>query len=79
VIIPSEKNRELIGLLRAGVAISKRKLQPYAVSLYWYELKNMIDRGIINDFGTGIYQLADSRYYDSKTGINPEQILSEIY
>ena len=70
LIIPCEKNRSLLNMLNHGLLRDKKELQKYAVSIRSYELKNMIDKGLADDYGSGVYQLTDSRYYNNKIGLN---------
>lgn len=47
----------------------KRKLQKYTVSLKRYEFEDALKLGIVDDSGTGVYQLTNSSYYNENTGL----------
>ena len=52
--------QSLIAQLKGGHTGVRRSLQKYSVAVY------------LNDFGTGIYVLLDSRHYDAEIGLQIE-------
>ncbi len=61
---------ELIERLKNGDHSVKRKLQKYTVSLKMREFSEAVSRGVINDFGTGVFILTELRCYDTNTGLD---------
>ena len=61
---------ELIKRLKNGDRSVKRKLQKYTVSLKMREFSEAVSRGVINDFGTGVFILTEMRCYDTNTGLD---------
>ena len=70
VVIPQdETGRKLVNALRYQEYISIRKLQKYACAVSKNELEELMRHGVIQDFGRGVYCLANEDYYDPDTGI----------
>lgn len=63
-----EKCHSLVNRLKAGDLSVKRQLQPYSVSLYSYEMANVVKLGIADDFGTGVLILTNGDYYTKEIG-----------
>lgn len=74
VIDYNDEASELIKELKFGSASVRRKLQRYSVSVYFYELQELMKLGIINDFDTGVFILTNNHYYDKERGLNAELI-----
>lgn len=72
VVIPCPENNEMLNQLKFNVFKNKQKLQKYAVSLHLYELRSLIEKGVVDDCETGVYRLTDSRYYNDEIGLNPD-------
>ena len=73
VVVPrDEKSRELVKVLQATGIGSVRELQNYTCSVYQNELDELIRQHAAEDFGTGIWCLVNSDYYQEDTGISFE-------
>lgn len=73
LVVPRDENsRELAANLRYAGAGLARKLQLYTCSVYEKELNDLIRQHVAEDFGTGIYCLTNSHYYDPEIGITFE-------
>lgn len=70
VIIPDEKNRELIESLKYS-AKALRKLSRCSAVLHYNEFRNLLERKIIKPVGAA-YVLDFPEYYSSETGLNPD-------
>ena len=64
--------------LKAAGFTNHRKLQKYMFSVYEYELKMLIDIGVVKEYG-GIWCLTDSNRYSSEKGISFEMHDNIIY
>lgn len=69
VVIPCEENQEYILRLKYGDNSVKRKLSKYTASVKFYELKEMVEEGIVEDVN-GMPVLTNNDYYDKTTGLN---------
>ena len=73
VVVPrDEKSRGLVKVLQATGIGSVRELQNYTCSVYQNELDELIRQHAAEDFGTGIWCLVNSDYYQEDTGISFE-------
>jgi hypothetical protein len=79
IVIPNEKNRELLERLSAGDRSVFRKLQRYTASVHYNEFADMLERGVISDTGTGIYRLTDPEFYSSDRGLDPKHETVKIF
>lgn len=46
-----------------------RDIQKYCFSVYVYEFNLLLQQGVVDDYGSGIYCLKSSDYYNDKTGV----------
>ena len=72
VVERDEVSRQLVAALRSKGTCDMRRLQMYTCSLYPKELESLIQSHAADDFGTGIYCLTNSHYYEEDTGIQFE-------
>lgn len=73
VVVPQdEKSRHLVETLKYTGAGVERELQPYACTVYRWELEDLIRQNAVDDFDTGMYCLINLDYYDKETGISFE-------
>lgn len=63
---------ELIAALRSNGKTNMRELQKYTCTIYKYELNYLLEQGAVSDYGSGIYCLTNSDYYNENTGIELE-------
>lgn len=64
--------QSLIAQLKGGHTGVRRSLQKYSVAVYLNEFGSLLQEGVLDDFGTGIYVLLDSRHYDAEIGLQIE-------
>ena len=64
--------QSLIAQLKGGHTGVRRSLQKYSVTVYLNEFGSLLQEGVLDDFGTGIYVLLDSRHYDAEIGLQIE-------
>lgn len=70
VVVPrDEKSRKLVAELPYAGAGLARKLQLYTCFVYEQELGELVRQHVAEDFGTGIYCLMNSDYYDTEIGL----------
>lgn len=72
VVARDEKSRDMIEQLKITKKGNPRKLQKYALSVYKYEFDDLLKQGAVDDYGSGIYCLANTGYYEEETGIKFE-------
>ncbi len=73
VVVPrDEKSRQMVETLRYTGVGNGRALQSYVCSVYPWELDDLIQQHVVDDFGTGMYCLTNTEYYDKDTGISFE-------
>ena len=72
VVERDEVSRQWVAALRSKGTCDMRRLQMYTCSLYPQELESLIQSHAADDFGTGIYCLTNSHYYEEDTGIQFE-------
>ena len=65
------ESMELINQLKNTGYTNHRKLQKYTFSVYNYELKKLIEQGVVTEYG-GVWCLTNNDYYDSNKGIGFE-------
>jgi len=56
--------------LRNGDKSAAKKLRKYSASVYLYEFKQLLEQGLVSDYGTGMYVLTNLDYYDENIGIS---------
>lgn len=71
VVIPNTKAAcDLVEKLKAGDGLSvKRRLQRYCASIFPNDLKDLLEQGAVDDFGTGLYVLQNLDYYNKDIGL----------
>ncbi|MGN0115402.1 MAG: CRISPR-associated helicase Cas3' [Acutalibacteraceae bacterium] len=69
VIDNNDEADELLQRLKYGDYSVKRKLQKYTVSLRKYEFDNAYKLGILQEFDSGIFVLANNSYYSEDVGL----------
>ncbi len=72
VVARDEKSGDMIEQLKITKKGNPRKLQKYALSVYKYEFDDLLKQGAVDDYGSGIYCLANTDYYEKETGIKFE-------
>lgn len=72
VVPEDEHSRKMVETLRYTKAGNIRKLQKYCCSIQRWELEDLIRQHAVEDFGTGIYCLINTDYYDKELGITFE-------
>ena len=68
VVVPAPEIEGLLSALRAGVPVSRRRLQLYAASVSRGALKRLLDTGAVRVYG-GVCVLESPLCYDKDTGI----------
>lgn len=71
IVVPrDEESRTLVDSLKSGGGVGiARRLQKYSCTLYQRELDELFRQHVAEDFGTGIWCLTNTDYYDEQTGI----------
>ena len=67
-----EKSCELIQQLEHTGQCNVRELQKYTCSIKPWELDELIQQHVVEDYGSGIWCLTNQDYYDRETGIKFE-------
>lgn len=70
IVIPCEENKEMLEKLSVGDRSVLRRLQRYTATVYFYEFRDMLERGVIGDMGTGVYRLTVPGLYSSDRGLD---------
>ena len=78
IVIPCEENTELIERLRFGDGSAKRALAKFTASVKYFELKNFIENGVVEEIN-GVSVLSNKDYYDKKIGINLNNDLLYVF
>ncbi len=78
IVIPCEENAELIERLKNGDNSVKRALSRYTASVKFYELKELIENGIIEEI-YGMPILSNKDCYDKDKGIDIKNDLLYVY
>ena len=73
-----EESKALMTQLKAAGFTNHRKLQKYMFSVYEYELRMLIEMGVVKEYG-GIWCLTDNNRYNSEKGISFEMHDNIIY
>lgn len=68
VVVPAPEIEGLLSALRAGVPVSRRRLQPFAASVSRGELSALLDAGAVRVYD-GVCVLESALCYDKDTGI----------
>lgn len=69
VAVRDEKSRKLMEQIRYTGFGNPRELQKYAFSVYPYEFDDLFRQHVLEDFGSGVWFLTNSDYYDEKLGV----------
>lgn len=69
VIVRDEKSNSILEQLKNTGMINPRNIQRYCCSVYQNEFDELLKQGVLDDFGSGIYFLTNSDYYDEDVGI----------
>lgn len=67
-----EESEELIRQIQTQKRCNMRKLQKYTCSVKKWEFDDLMGQNVINHFGTSIWVLTNTDYYDRKIGIKFE-------
>ena len=78
IVIPCEENKELLDKLDSGDRKVFRRLQKYTASVHYNEFADLLERGLISDFGKGIYRLTVPKLYTRDKGLDPNFQFSGI-
>lgn len=70
IVIPCDENAELLDKLSRGDRSVLRKLQRYTATVHFHEFRDMLDRGVIDDLGTGVYRLTVPKLYSRDRGLD---------
>ena len=70
IVIPCEENQTLLERLSFGDRSVLRKLQRYTATVHFHEFRDMLERGVVGDMGTGFYRLTDPGLYSSDRGLD---------
>ena len=65
----NEESEKLLEQLRLTGQCSVRALQPYTFTVYQYELNQLMQQGVINDYGSGLFCLTSPQYYLPDLGV----------
>ena len=60
---------ELLKRLETGDYSVKRKLQKYSVSLRKYEFDGALKSGLVKEYDSGVFVLANNEYYSDFVGL----------
>lgn len=71
IVIPCEENRELLENLDSGDRGVLRKLRRYTATVHYNEFRDLLERGVISDFGTCVYRLTVPELYTRDRGLDP--------
>ncbi|MGN0637922.1 MAG: CRISPR-associated helicase Cas3' [Huintestinicola sp.] len=72
IVIPCEENEELLDRLSYGDRSVLRRLQRYTATVHFREFRDMLERGVIGDMGTGVYRLTDPGLYSRDRGLDAD-------
>lgn len=72
VVERDDISRELINSIKLTGFGNHRKLQKYAFSVYSYEFDELLKQRVVDDYGSGIWCLTNSEYYDENIGVTFE-------
>lgn len=72
VVIRDSRSQELHEQLKINGHINPREVQKYCCSVYQNEFESLLQQGVVEDYGSGIFFLTNMDYYDPKTGIKFE-------
>lgn len=67
-----ERSHQLMETLRSTGVTSSRKLQKYTCSVSQKEFEALVKQHAVDDYGSGIWCLTNTDYYDENTGIKFE-------
>lgn len=70
IVIPCEENQTLLEKLSFGDRSVLRRLQRYTATVHFHEFRDMLERGVIGDMGTGVYRLTDPGLYTADRGLD---------
>lgn len=69
VVPQDEESRNLVEMLRYTKSVNIRKLQKYTCSVTAQEMEDLVNQHAADDFGTGVFCLTNTDYYDEEQGI----------
>lgn len=69
VVVRDKVSRELVEQLKNTGYGNARKLQKYTFSVYQNEFEDLFRQHVVKDYGSGIFCLTNSDYYDERTGV----------
>lgn len=69
VVARDKKSTDLIDSIKKFGYGNSRELQKYAFSIYQNEFDDLYRQNAVDDYGSGVWCLTNTDYYDEKTGI----------
>lgn len=69
VIDRDTESQKLIQEMRYGSKNAKRKLQKYTATVYVWEFEKLYEKGVLDDYDTGIFCLTNMNYYVCDIGL----------
>lgn len=67
-----EKSIALIENIRKTHKANARALQLYSFSVYRWEFEKLLQQGVIDDYGSGVFCLTNPDYYNREQGVSTE-------
>lgn len=78
VFVPRDgQSRQYAELLRMGIPVSSRKLQPYICTVSRRELQELQQRGMVKAYNGGVFSLEFEGAYNERLGIN--LVINDFY
>lgn len=68
-VVQDEKSQKLMEEIQYGGRGKARELQMYTFSVYPYEFEDLLRQHVVADFGSGIWFLTNSDYYNKEVGV----------
>lgn len=68
-VAQDEKSKDLQKTLQNTGHVNARAVQPYTLTVRVWQFKQLLEQGVLNDYGSGIYWLTNLDYYNQDTGI----------
>lgn len=69
VIDRDEESQKLIQDMKYGSKSAKRKLQKYTATVYVWEFEKLYEKGVLDDYDTGVFCLTNTNYYKCDVGL----------
>jgi len=69
VAVRDEYSQKLMAHVQYTGMGNPRELQKYTFSVYQYEFDELLQQHVLNDFGSGIWFLTNTDYYDKRLGV----------